>query len=109
MKFAKGILVGILFIMCLAAAVPRYLPPQPKPLIYTMTADPNDPIYAGFSLNAQYLGRFGNSERTIVFYNIALNSARIKALEKQMSVLIAPQEPNEAPISEPNQPNIKKE
>lgn len=97
MKSAIGFVVGILFVLCLAAAVPRYLPRQPHPNIYTLPTDPNDSIYNGLSLNARFLRRYGNSERTIVFYNLAVNSARIKALEKKISVAI--QEPNE-----PNQP-----
>lgn len=100
MKSVIGFVLGIMFILCLAAAVPRYLPRQPQPNIYTLPADPNDTIYNGLSLNAEYVKRFGNHERTIVFYNIALNSARIKALEIKMKGLLAPQEPNEPPAAD---------
>jgi len=106
MKTLVGFALGIMFILCLAAAAPRYFPQQPQPNIYTLPADPNDQIYNGLSLNAEYIRRFGNYERTIVFYNIALNSARFKILEEKINGLLAPPaiEPNE-----PNEPNTRKE
>lgn len=98
MKTVLAFVLGIVFVLCLATAVPRYFPRQPHPNIYTMRADPNDPIYSGMSLNGQYLRAYGNSERTIVFYNLGRNSARIQALEQKMKVLLAP------PAAEPNEP-----
>lgn len=102
MKTVIGFALGIMFILCVATAVPRYLPRPPVPNIYTLPADPNDQIYNGLSLNAQYLQWYGNYERTIVFYNLTRNSARIQVLEKKMDVLLAPlaTEPNE-----PTDPN----
>ena len=67
---------------------------KPKPISYTQPRDvytsplnANDRIYKGLTITRGQLEEYGNTERTLLIYNISLNRLRIGSLEAQLAVL----------------------
>lgn len=75
--------LGIIFVFCIAANYRIQIDKN----VYTNTIDPNDPIYNKkyLTIDREWLIRFGNCERTLIFYNLAVNRAKIQNLEQEVN------------------------
>jgi len=88
--FIVGLCSGILLVLCFGAAYEIVV----SKTAYTDVIDPNDAIYAGLNINPAWFEKYGNNERTVIFFNIAVNRKLILDLMVKQGQQLVSADPN---------------